>query len=229
MGWNSEKTALACRLIGHEFHDSQLLRSVFTHRSCTRRTARNYERLEFLGDHILAFVIAEQLYARFPSENEGTLSLRLAAAVRRETIAEIVESLGVSGLIALAPSDKDESRNPSILADIGESLIGGLYLDGGMPAAQKFVIAHWDRYISGPLPARDPKSRLQEWALARALPLPEYEVVAVSGPDHAPQFEVELKVKSRKAVKGRGGSRRLAEKHAAQRFLMYHTEKTEAL
>ena len=214
--------------IGYDFHQPALLRQALTHPSAThgRRGAApdNYERLEFLGDRVLGLIVAEWLLSRFPAESEGSLSRRLAALVRRETLAEVASGIGLGDHLILGPGEADAGsrQNASLLADACEAVIGALYLDAGLEAARAFVVARWTPYLEADLtPPQDAKTALQEWAQGRGLPLPEYREVAREGPPHEPVFTVEVEVQEHPPAIGRGLSKRLAEQAAAERLLAH--------
>ena len=210
-------------ILGHQFGDDDLARLALTHRStATGRLGHGYERLEFLGDRVLGVVVAHMLYDGFPDEPEGKLSVRQASLVRKETLAEIARELGLGEFINLSEGE-DESgtrESPSVLADVTEALIGALYLDGGLDVASAFIRRNWhERMQAQTTPPRDAKTRLQEWALGRGLPLPAYRMVSQEGPAHEPEITVELTVKGQDAVMAKGGSKRAAQQQAAQELL----------
>jgi ribonuclease-3 len=159
--------------------------------SATRGASGNlisYERLEFLGDRVLGLIIAKLLFQRFPAEPEGDLARRLAALVRKETLAGGAE-------------------NPSVLADACEAVIGALYLDGGLAAAERFVLSYWTPFLEAEdTPPQDAKTALQEWAQGRALPLPAYREVARNGPPHEPHFTVEVRVEGHEPARAQGAA-----------------------
>jgi ribonuclease-3 len=218
--------ALEARL-GHRFADGALLSEALTHAS--RRgggkgpvTEPVNERLEFLGDRVLGLVIADALLDHYPHAREGELAPRLNALVRKETLAEIAEELGLAEAIRLA---KGEGLSPgaarmAILADACEAILGAVYLDGGFEAARVVVLKSWSARLAKmhEVP-RDPKTALQEWAQARGLAAPAYEVTARDGPDHAPHFRVGVKVESLDMQIGEGPSKRAAEQAAAAALL----------
>ena len=212
-------TAVA-KLTGHRFRDPALARAALTHPSC--EGADHYERLEFLGDRVLGLVIARWLYERFPEESEGALNRRLTALVRKETLAEIGEELGLGALIRVAQNAREAGVQhlPNVLADVMEALVAALYLDGGLKTASRFVRRHWKGRIDQDAALlRDPKSALQEWAHARRIVPPEYVLIEQSGPDHAPRFVVEARLADRGVARGEAGSKRAAEQEAARRLL----------
>lgn len=210
-------------ILGHRFQDPALLREALTHQSALPGGARgSYQRLEFLGDRVLGLVIAELLLKRFPAESEGALARRLAALVRQETLAEVAAGLGLDRFVILSRAEAEAggARNPALLSDSCEAVIGALYLDGGLAVAEAFVLAHWTALLEAErAPPRDAKTTLQEWAQGRGLPLPDYREVGRSGPDHDPVFTVEASVAGQAPARGEGRSKRLAEQAAAAALL----------
>ncbi len=170
--------------IGYRFADVVLLTSALTHISALkgpRNRASSYQRMEFLGDHVLGLVISDMLYRGFPKADEGELSRRLADLVRKETCAEIALTIELGAAIKLGSSEVNAGarKRPAILADVCEALIGAVFLDGGYPAAEGLVERLWhERMQATAQPLRDPKTILQEWAQARGLPTPIYKEVS---------------------------------------------------
>ncbi len=208
--------------LGHRFRQAELLKRALTHPSAADTPAASYERLEFLGDRVLGLIVADLLIAGFPDEPEGALAKRLAALVRRETLAQVAKSLGLSDHLILARAEREagEAVNPALLADSCEAVIAALYLDGGLEAARGFVVPYWMPLIEADLkPPQDPKTTLQEWAQGRGLPLPVYRELRRDGPAHEPRFTVEVSVTGQEPAHGEGGSKRLAEQTAAGRLL----------
>jgi ribonuclease-3 len=209
----------AAARFGHAFQDPGLLRRALTHASAGQE---DNERLEFLGDRVLGFLIAEMLVARFPGESEGALALKLNALVRMETCARVAIASGIDQAIIMAPSEARAGgrQKPAILGDACEALIAALYLDGGIDAARRFVVDHWAPLfaeVQGDL--RDPKNALQEWAQAHKLGTPVYRLQRRDGPDHAPRFTVEVQVGTQGQASGEGASLRAAEQDAARKLL----------
>jgi ribonuclease-3 len=206
--------------IGLNIRNEDLLREAFTHASLPAASGRNYQALEFLGDRILALIIAEELYRRAPQSPEGGLSLRFKKLVRTETLSEIATELGLGSAIRAdrqGRSTIQASRN--VLADVCEALIGAVYLDGGLDQARSFVLTHWaSRFDDLESESKDPKSMLQEWAAGEGLPPPAYAVVERSGPAHDPVFRVKATLPGRTA-EGEGKSKREAEQSAALKLL----------
>lgn len=210
------------RRLGHAFSDRGLLERALTHRSAAARDVDSNERLEFLGDRVIGLAIAELVYSRWPEESEGGLNKRLVSAVRAEALAEVAQELGIGQYLRIDRGEEEQGgrANPTLLADACEAVIAAIYLDAGLGAAQAFVQRNWsprlERLSKAP---KDAKTGLQEWAQARALPLPEYVVVSRSGPDHSPHFVIEVRVRGLDAMRGEGGSKRLAEQAAARALL----------
>jgi ribonuclease-3 len=211
--------------LGHRFAGKARLREALTHSSATgpgRRMKRSNERLEFLGDRVLDLVIAELLFKRFPDAGEGALSQRQAGLVRRETLAEIAAGLGIGDWLVLARSEEEGGgrSNPAILADALEAMIGALYLDGGWAVAETFIHGHWEQHLAEMRgPPRDAKTALQEWTQSRGLGLPAYQVTRMSGPPHAPTFEIAVSLADVAKVTATGSSKRAAEQAAAEQLL----------
>lgn len=228
-GLNAKKTAALNSLevrIGHKFAKRAGLVTALTHVSALNPAKRNradsYQRMEFLGDHVLGLVISDMLYKAFPKADEGELSKRLADLVRRETCAEVARSLGLGEDIKLgAVGNAAAARlRESVLGDICEAVIGAIYLDGGYPAASAFVERHWtERMHKNRRPMRDAKTALQEWAQSKALPTPVYREIERTGPHHDPHFRVAVTLPGLEPAEGVGGNKRAAEKSAALAML----------
>ena len=219
--------------IGYRFKDLTLRDSALTHISAlkgARNRAASYQRLEFLGDHVLGLVISDLLYRTFPKADEGELSRRLADLVRKETCAEIARAIDLGPAIRLGSSEANAGgrSRPAILADVCEALIGAVYLDGGFPAAEALVGRLWEeRLRTTAQPLRDPKTVLQEWAQARGLPTPAYKEVARSGPHHDPEFRVAVHLAKFAPAEGLGRSKRAAEQAAAAAMMAREGVKPE--
>lgn len=215
--------AIEARL-GHKFAEPSLLSEALTHSSATGRgrARRSNERLEFLGDRVLGLVIADLLMGHYPDEVEGDLSRRHAALVRREALAEVAADLGAAQWLVVGRSEEEAGGrgNPALLANVVEALIGALYCDAGLEAAERFIRQHWlTRLEAMAVPPRDGKTALQEWAQSRGLGLPLYEVTAVAGPAHAPSFEVTVSLTDFAPCSAVAGSKRAAEQAAAELLL----------
>lgn len=214
--------------LGHDFQDPELLKRALTHAGAN--SANSNERLEFLGDRVLALVVAETLYARYPEEDEGSLTRRVHSLVRWEACARVGEEIGLWDHLVLTRSEAagGRARGP-ILGSALEAVIAALYLDGGMDVARAFIIRWWGAmFADAATDVRDAKTRLQEWAQARGKDssAPVYTLKEQAGPDHAPRFVVEASVKGVAPVTGEGGSKRQAEQDAAAKMLAAVEDKT---
>jgi len=220
-----DRTALEDR-IGFKFADKAMLERALTHISALsggpQKRADSYQRLEFLGDHVLGLVISDMLYRAFPKANEGELSRRLADLVRKETCAEVAKAMDLGPALKLGNSESHAGGRlrSTILADVCEALVGGVFIDGGYAAAETLVAKFWKERMLKPLrPLRDPKTMLQEWAQGRGLPTPAYRELARTGPHHDPEFRVAVVLPDRPPAEGLGSSKRAAEQAAAAAML----------
>lgn len=210
--------------LGYHFKEIKQLTHALTHASIG--TEENYERLEFLGDRVLGLVIAEILYRCFPYENEGNLARRHSALACTETLAAIAQSLQIPDIVKMSAAEKASggSFQANLLADCMEAVIGAIFLDGGYIHCQEVITALWgDKIYTIKQPPVDPKTALQEWAQARKLPPPTYEMTARSGPDHAPIFTISVTIEGFEPMTAEGSSKRAAEKRAAAELLDHLT------
>lgn len=203
--------------IGYRFTDTSLLELALTHRS---KSANNNERLEFLGDSILNFTIAEALFHQFPAEKEGVLSRLRASLVKGDTLAEVAREFELGDFLLLGGGELKSGgfRRDSILADAVEAIIGAIYLDSGMPQASERILDWYQKRLKEITTEslKDPKTRLQEYQQARKSRLPGYTVVNTEGPDNERIFTVECCIPELDdAVVATGPSRRIAEQSAA--------------
>jgi len=208
--------------LGHRFAERKLLETAVTHPSATSPARPDNQRLEFLGDRVLGLIVAEALLAAYPDEAEGALAPRFNALVRRETLAEIAAEIGLGEFLRLGRSEATGGgrRKKAILADAMEAVIAALFIDGGMAAAQDFILARWQGRIAAQDEApMDAKTRLQEWAQGRGMALPAYAVTGREGPDHAPRFTVEAGIESGESAAGQASSKKQAEQIAAAALL----------
>jgi ribonuclease III len=205
--------------ISYSFTQPALLQQALTHRSFS---ATNNERLEFLGDSVLNFIIAHQLFNLFPNLPEGDLSRLRAKLVREASLAEIAADLHLGDALKLGEGELKSAgwRRPSILADALEAIVGAVYLDGGFDAAQQVVaLLYRDKLqtIDPKAIDKDAKSQLQEYLQSKKMDLPEYQVVSIEGEAHAQSFTVQCFIKKLKlTTTGVGTSRRVAEQQAAK-------------
>ncbi len=208
--------------LGYEFRDEALFDLALTHRSCG---AINNERLEFLGDSILNFVVGESLFERFPEAKEGQLSRIRAQMVKGETLAEIAREFDLGPCLNLGEGEMKSGgfRRDSILADAVEAIIGAIHRDSGMPAAKERVLTWYKSRLDSlqlETNRKDPKTELQEYLQAKKEALPKYEVIDVGGEAHAQQFTVQCSTRLLKnSTQATASSRRGAEKLAAEAAL----------
>ncbi|CSD42802.1 ribonuclease III [Vibrio cholerae] len=208
--------------LGYTFKETELLNLALTHRSAN---GKHNERLEFLGDSILSFVIADELYRRFPKVNEGDMSRMRATLVRGNTLAELGREFDLGDYLKLGPGELKSGgfRRDSILADAVEAIIGAIYLDSDLETARSIVLEWYHGRLEEIKPGasqKDPKTRLQEFLQGRRKPLPVYTVTNIKGEAHNQEFTVACEVAGMdKPVIGKGTSRRKAEQAAAETAL----------
>jgi ribonuclease-3 len=218
----SEPLAGLCRRLGYQFTQAALLEDALTHRSAG---SQNNERLEFLGDAILNFTIAAELYQRFNQADEGELSRLRASLVNAQALAKLSRGLNLGECLTLGSGELKSGgfRRESILADALEAVFGAVYLDGGFEACRNLILRlYLDTLTDLPAAAdlKDPKTQLQEFLQSRKRPLPSYQVIEVSGESHAQTFIVECRAEGLPtATRGQGSSRRKAEQEAASNAL----------
>ncbi len=208
--------------LGHPFNDPGLIRTALTHRSYG---TPNNERLEFLGDGVLDFVIADALYRRFPDLPEGDLSRLRANLVRQETLHSLAQQLDLGNRLHLGEGELKSggATRPSILADALEALFGAVYLDAGFDAAHRVIVRLYQPLLAALKPGqfqKDAKTRLQEWQQGKKRALPRYVLLETSGAAHQQRFIVacELEQPALRTT-GSGSSRRIAEQNAADEAL----------
>lgn len=216
-----DKATLAwlAELLGRRPGEPALFERALTHASFG---ADQYERLEFLGDRVLGLAVARWLYELFPDEPEGQLSKRLNALVARDVCAEVARELGVGPRVRLGKQAREDGASDSdnVIGDVVEALIGALFLDSGLEAAEQFVRRAWgDRVSARDQAPQHPKSALQEWAAAQEKKPPAYRLADRSGPQHAPTFVVEVEIKGVGSASAEGASKQEAETAAAAKLL----------
>ncbi len=208
--------------IGHSFRQPDLLLRAVTHASISSTTRPDNQRLEFLGDRVLGLVMAEALLGADTAASEGQLAPRFNALVRKEACAEVAREVGLGDVLKLGRSEmlSGGRRKEALLGDAMEAVIAAVYQDGGFDAARALILRLWGARIGAvEQDARDPKTSLQEWAQARAMPPPIYTEQGREGPDHQPIFTVEVRLESGEAELARAGSKRVAEQAAARALL----------
>jgi ribonuclease-3 len=215
-------TDILCRALGYRFADQGLLEQALTHRSAG---GLNNERLEFLGDSILGFVIANELYARFETASEGQLSRLRASLVKRDTLAKIARQFALGDYLNLGPGElrSGGQARASILSDTLEAILAAIYLDSEYATTRQVILTLFKARLEKldlDAQQKDPKTRLQELLQARKIALPGYEIIETSGTPHDQLFVVRCVISELKLEKqGRGSSRRRAEQEAASNLL----------
>lgn len=212
--------------LGYRFRNKALLQEALTHPSTGNTknpdAINNYQRLEFLGDAVLGFVIAEALFKQFPQENEGALAKRQAVLVGGEMLANIAKKIGIEKEIIMSTGEENSGgrANNSNIENAMEAIIGAIYLDGGIAAVQKMVMRHWQEAVTAmETPPREAKTQLQEWMQAQGLPAPEYKIVKEEGPSHAPVFTIEVDIEGFPCIRASATSKKKAEKKAATQVI----------
>lgn len=219
---NDENRNVLEDLIGYVFTDKDRLDRAVTHASARPGKGSNYERLEFLGDRVLGLCIAEMLFRTFRDAKEGELSVRLNQLVSAESCAAVSDDLELHRFIRTGADVKKLTGKAmlNVRADVVESLIAAIYLDGGLEAARGFILRNWeDRAARAEGARRDAKTELQEWAHARFTTTPNYRVDERLGPDHDPRFTVTVEIKGVAPETGIDRSKRAAEQAAATKIL----------
>jgi len=216
--------------LGHDFQSVSLLETALTHRSAG---AKNNERMEFLGDAILSFIIATQLFRQYPSADEGELSRLRANLVNENVLAEMAIEFNVGDYLRLGSGELKSggARRKSILADALEALIGAVYLDANISICEQVLLKWFASRLQDPEAIenlKDPKSLLQEYLQAKKYSLPEYHLISTTGDAHSQHFHVSCEVSGVKhRTEGVGSTRRGAEQMAAQEYFKWLLEKTK--
>lgn len=208
------------------FKDKALLSLALTHKSWVNEHPEeneSNERLEFLGDAVLEFVISKELYAKFPGKEEGYLTALRASLVNTINLADIAQKAQVGKHLKLSKGEEEGGgrENPSILANAVEAIIGALYIDGGIANAEEFIklnlLTKIEEKINQPL--KDAKSRLQEHVQSQGFSSPKYQVIEEAGPDHAKKFTIEVLIEGKPIGRGVGKNKGEAEQEAAKKAL----------
>lgn len=212
------------RILGHRFDNVQLLREALTHASVADNRLDSNERMEFLGDAVLGFVVCERLYEMFPHLREGDLTKIKSAVVSRRVCAQISDKIGLTDLLVLGKGMSGRADLPSsVSAAVYESIVAAVYLDGGIDAARKFILEHM---VPAIIEAEESshqhnyKSMLQQHAQRNESDLPQYLLLDEKGPDHSKCFEVAVRIGARPFESAWGASKKQAEQQAALNALM---------
>ena len=214
----SDKLNTLQKKINIKFKNINYLKKSITHKS--HNPLNNYEKLEFLGDRILGFVISKKLISLYPNENEGVLDKKLASLVNKNKCLEVAKSIGLEKFILVGNKSVKSKVENKIIADSIEALIGAIYYDKGLEISEKFILNMWKSFINlSEKTIIDPKTKLQEYSLKKFKSLPIYKLVSSSGPKHKPKFTISVKLKDKKFYEGSGDSKKKAEQNAAKNLL----------
>ena len=213
-----EKLSYLQKKIKIKFKNLNYLKKSITHKSYD--PSNNYEKLEFLGDRILGFVISKKLIELYPNQKEGTLDKKLASLVNKNQCLEIAKSLNLEKFILVGNKNSNSKIENKILADSIEALIGAIYYDKGFDVAEKFILNNWKNFINLSEETKiDSKTKLQEYSLKKFKSLPIYKLITSTGPKHKPNFVISVKLKDTKFYEGSGYSKKKAEQSAAKKLL----------
>ena len=207
------------QILKYNFKDKNLLHKSLIHKSFNKNF--NNEKLEFLGDRVLGFVISKKLYEIYPEETEGALDKKFASLVNKNMCLSIANKLNLSKFIK-TNINKTNNYKPEnkIISDTCESIIGAIFLDQGIKVVENFILKIWNEYIEDTQETKiDSKTKLQEFSLKKYKTLPKYTLLKTKGPKHKPVFHVQVKIKSSKSIDGIGSSKKLAEQDAATSLL----------
>ncbi len=204
--------------INIKFKNINYLKKSITHKS--HNPLNNYEKLEFLGDRILGFVISKKLIELYPEEKEGVLDKKLASLVNKNKCLEVAKNIGLEKFILIGNKNKNTKVENKIIADSIEALIGAIYYDKGFEISEKFILSMWKKFINlSEETVVDSKTTLQEYSLKKFKCLPIYKLVSSSGPKHKPKFTISVRLKDTKLHEGSGESKKKAEQNAAKKLL----------
>ncbi len=208
------------KIIRYDFKNNLLLIKSLTHKSLDNNN--NNEKLEFLGDRVLGLVISQKLLEKFPNEKEGVIDKKFANLVNKKTCVLIAKKLSIRKFLLLGSSHKNLERSADkIMSDCLEALVGAIYLDGGLKAAQKFILNFWETYLDKSVVTMvDSKTKLQEYSLKKFKELPKYTFYKKSGPQHKPIFKTEVEIPNSKKILGTGSSKKNAQQNAAAKLLL---------
>ena len=213
-----EKLIYLQKKINIKFKNLNYLKKSITHKSYD--SSENYEKLEFLGDRILGFVISKKLIELYPNQKEGILDKKLASLVNKNQCLEIAKNLNLEKFILVGNKNSNSKVENKILADSIEALIGAIYYDKGFDVAEKFILNNWKNFISLSEKTKiDSKTKLQEYSLKKFKLLPIYKLINSTGPKHKPNFIISVKLKDTKFYEGSGYSKQKAEQNAAKKLL----------
>ena len=214
----SDKLNNLQKKISIKFKNLNYLKKSITHKSYD--PLNNYEKLEFLGDRILGFVISKKLIELYPKEKEGVLDKKLASLVNKNQCLEVAKIIGLEKFILVGNKSAKAKVENKIIADSIEALIGAIYYDKGFEVSEKFILNMWKNFINlSEETIIDSKTKLQEYSLKKFKSLPIYKLVSSSGPKHKPKFTISVRLKDSKLFDGSGDSKKKAEQNAAKKLL----------
>ena len=214
----SDKLNNLQKKINIKFKNLNYLKKSITHKSYD--PLNNYEKLEFLGDRILGFVISKKLIELYPKEKEGVLDKKLASLVNKNQCLEVAKIIGLEKFILVGNKNAKTKVENKIIADSIEALIGAIYYDKGFEVSEKFILNMWKNFINlSEETIIDSKTKLQEYSLKKFKSLPIYKLVSSSGPKHKPKFTISVRLKDTKLYEGSGDSKKKAEQNAAKKLL----------
>ena len=207
------------KIINIKFNNKDLLLKSFVHKSYNKE--KNNEKLEFLGDRVLGFVIAKKLLELYPDEKEGILDKKLASLVNKKKCYEVGKFLQLNKVIKTNNSAKTNNNIESkIISDACEAIIGAIFLEHGINVAEKTILNLWSKDLKNSVETQiDAKTRLQEYSLKEFKVLPVYKLIESKGPNHKPVFKIQVKIKNTKAELGHGSSKKIAEQNAAKKLI----------
>ena len=214
----TEKLNNLQKKINIKFKNISYLKKSLTHKSFD--SINNYEKMEFLGDRILGFVISKKLIELYPLEKEGLLDKKLASLVNKNKCLEVAKTIGLDKFILVGNKNKKTKVENKIIADSIEALIAAIYYDKGFEISEKFILTMWKNFINlSDLTIVDSKTKLQEYSLKKYKSLPLYKLISSSGPKHKPKFTMSVKLNNTKFFEGSGDSKKKAEQNAAKKLL----------
>jgi ribonuclease III len=208
------------KILKYSFKNISLLKKTLTHKSFDN--INNNEKLEFLGDRVLGLVISQKLLEKFPDEKEGIIDKKFANLVNKKTCSSIGKKLNLKKFLFLGDSQKYNIGRSSdkIISDSLEAIVGGIFLDGGLKAARKFILSVWESYlVKSIITLIDSKTQLQEYSLKKFKQLPKYTFHKKTGPQHKPLFKTEVHLPNSKKASGTGSSKKKAQQNAADKLL----------
>ena len=213
-----DKLANLQKKINVKFKNLNYLKKSITHKSYD--VINNYEKLEFLGDRILGFVISKKLIELYPNQKEGILDKKLSSLVNKNKCLEVAKIIGLEKFILVGNKNAKTKIENKIIADSIEALIGAIYYDKGFEISEKFILRMWKKFINlSNETIVDPKTKLQEYSLKKFKSLPIYKLVSSLGPKHKPKFIVSVRLNDTKLYEGSGDSKKKAEQNAAKKLL----------